>query len=273
MAAAGSTLRTLDRGLDVLVAISERDGTATARELSKTLGVSRSTTYQLLRTLLETGFATRGSEGRYALGPAVERLAGRLHTPPSTPQALIAALDGLFQDVGETSYLAGWWLSKICIQAVREGSQSLRVAQLGSGYDCHPHARASCRAILAFLDEDAVTAYMASCDWQPLTPNTKTTLEDLMADLVVCRERGYAVDHEEFLLGVTCVAAPILNAEGFPAYCLSVSVPTVRAQATLSGLIDRVRKAAEKASSASGGAIRSEAEKATVPSGMEALGT
>ena len=242
------TLRTLDRGLGVLEAIAANDGKLTASELSRSLNLSRSTTYQLLKTLRESEYAVRGADGLYRLGLATERLADGLKVAAQPSRELLTALDRLFDEVGETSYLAGWRLSRITLQAVREGQQTLRVAQLSSGYDGHPHARASCRAILAFLDEAAAESYLESFSREALTPNTKTSLADLKSDLRVSRERGYAIDEEEFTLGVTCVAAPILGSDGFPTHCLSVSVPTVRARPRLTILIDSVRGAAERVS-------------------------
>ena len=43
------------------------------------------------------------------------------------------------------------------------------------------------------------------------TPNTITSLDELKEELVKVKRRGYAMDHEEQELGLTCIGAPILD--------------------------------------------------------------
>ena len=49
-----------------------------------------------------------------------------------------------------------------------------------------------------------------------------------MGEIKKIRTRGYAIDDEELCLGLRCVAAPIFDYTGTPAYALSVSGPTQR---------------------------------------------
>ena len=48
-------IRTLSNGLEVLIFLNRRDS-ASAGELSQTLGIPRATVYRILRTLDEKGF-------------------------------------------------------------------------------------------------------------------------------------------------------------------------------------------------------------------------
>lgn len=63
---------------------------------------------------------------------------------------------------------------------------------------------------------------------QALTNNTITSLSALKVELEGVRERGYAVDLEEGLVGAACVASAILDGPGRPLAAVSVSGPSVR---------------------------------------------
>jgi IclR family acetate operon transcriptional repressor len=62
----------------------------------------------------------------------------------------------------------------------------------------------------------------------PLTERTITDRTDLLDALAGIRRTGYAIDDGEHAVGVTCVAAPVLDREGLPCAALSVSGPTDR---------------------------------------------
>ncbi len=61
-----------------------------------------------------------------------------------------------------------------------------------------------------------------------LTPNTITDLDVLADELERVRERGYAYDHEETLVGLCCVAAPIYDPGDTVVAAISFSVPAFR---------------------------------------------
>uniref|UniRef100_UPI003EBCF134 IclR family transcriptional regulator domain-containing protein n=1 Tax=Halarchaeum sp. P4 TaxID=3421639 RepID=UPI003EBCF134 len=64
-------------------------------------------------------------------------------------------------------------------------------------------------------------------------PATITDEEELFAELERTRERGYAIDDEERLRGLRCVAAPILSNEDRVLGAVSIAGPTNRLQGEL----------------------------------------
>ena len=63
-------------------------------------------------------------------------------------------------------------------------------------------------------------------DLQRLTRRSIARRSTLLQDLERTAERGYAIDREEAILGLNCVAAAVLNPRGRPIAALSISVPT-----------------------------------------------
>ena len=242
------TLLTLGRGLAVLELIAASDRHLTAKELSDSSGVNLSTTYQVLRTLRDGEYIVRHKGGGYSLGPAVLRIAGQLDAMPTLPRVVEDALNTLFEKTGETSYLVGWWLSRIVMASILEGAHALRVGRLDVGYSGTPHARASCMSILAFLTSEDVRAYLADFELDRRTSFTLDSIEAIESKLRTIRRQGYAVDNQEFALGIACYSAPVFEAGGFPKFSLTVSLPVARLESKETDIINEVLRASALAS-------------------------
>jgi IclR family KDG regulon transcriptional repressor len=106
------------------------------------------------------------------------------------------------------------------------------------------HSTALGKALLAFLPEPQISAILSE---QPLVRKTSKTITrkaHLLEHLASVREHGVAIDLEENLDGVICVAAPIFDAGQRPIAAFSISGPTTRMSAKLSAVKDNVRAAA-----------------------------
>jgi DNA-binding IclR family transcriptional regulator len=88
---------------------------------------------------------------------------------------------------------------------------------------------------------------------QAHTPNTITSIDVLHADLNQTRERGWAVNREEWRLGVCGLGAPVFNALSKPVAAVGMSVPTIRfGSARAKSLANRLAVCARDASQALG---------------------
>jgi IclR family pca regulon transcriptional regulator len=73
------------------------------------------------------------------------------------------------------------------------------------------HARALGKAVLANLESEELTAFLRSLKLRKLTSKTITKKEDLLIELKATRNRGYSINNEEYLLGLVCIGAPLIN--------------------------------------------------------------
>ncbi len=64
------------------------------------------------------------------------------------------------------------------------------------------------------------------------TPATITTYELLAKELETVKKQGYAIDNEEYIKGLVCVAAPVLGPKDEIVAALSIVVPTIRFNAS-----------------------------------------
>jgi DNA-binding IclR family transcriptional regulator len=84
------------------------------------------------------------------------------------------------------------------------------------------------KAILAWLSREDVAEWLAGIHLKAFTKRTPTTAAALEADRATVRGRGYAIDREEGLLGIRCVAAPILDTWSQPIAAITVMAPAKR---------------------------------------------
>ena len=60
------------------------------------------------------------------------------------------------------------------------------------------------------------------------TPSTLVDEEALQHELALIRERGYALDDEEYEVGVRCIGAPIFDHTGFAIAAIGIGGPSAR---------------------------------------------
>lgn len=223
-------LLTLDRGIRVLEEIARQEGKATAKGLSATLGINLGTCYQILRTLHANGYANRLLGSRYGLGSRIAFLIDHYQSFAAPPPELIAVLRDLHGKVGESVYVSLRQGSKIQIAAYMEGTRAVRVGPLHVGYSDHPHARASGKCFLAFIDPRELEAYVEKEHLKALTKSTITDWAEFLEELAVTRQRGFALDTEEFNEGVACVGTVLLGQDRVPMGAFGISMPISRLQ-------------------------------------------
>ena len=92
------------------------------------------------------------------------------------------------------------------------------------------HCTSLGKAILAFRPEERVREIAAEHGLPARTDNTITSEEELLDELQTVREQGYALDREENMLGLRCVGVPIRR-NGRVVASISVSGPKRRMNA------------------------------------------
>lgn len=217
---------TLAKGLDVLEALAGLED-ASLTELGRRLRVSGPTLFRLLATLTARGYVEKHAQsGRYratlkswALGAqVVRRLTLRDVARPH--------LEALLAETGEAPHLAVLQGSSVIIIDRLEAPHPVRVDTF-VGQRAPAHCSATGKAILAFEPKADLDAVLA----EPLARYTAATIGErgpLERELALVRERGYAVNQEEWRQGVCAIAVPIRGQGGPVAASLSLTMPTER---------------------------------------------
>ncbi|WP_242910485.1 IclR family transcriptional regulator [Actinomadura terrae] len=221
--------QSVDRAVAVLRSF-EGAARQTPTEVAHRLGLSVSTAHRIVRALHDTGMLGRDAlTERYFLGPTTAIL-GRLALERMGTTLLQPELTALRDGTGEAVSLG-----------VRVGDEVAVLLHLPSAhplrYDQPPGARnpihgcAMGKALLAFadIDGDGADAAVAMAEpYRRYTPATLTTRAALEADLARVRERGYALNEEERIIGVRAVAAPVRDGSGRVFAAVALQGPAVR---------------------------------------------
>lgn len=237
------------RATQLLMHIAGAPEGMTTSAAAAAVGLPVPTAHHLLATLCDEGLLARGEQRRFVLGPGVAALAAAYSQGEGVPPWLLEPLRKLVREQQETAYLSAWRGQQINVLASLESGAAVRVAGAERGSYEDPHARATGKLLLAFADPQQRAAVLGEEALIARTPQTIVDRGALEAELEAIRERGWAVDEEEFHEGVCCVSAPVIVA-GVLVAAVTLSVPAHGFDRRRSALVEAVKSAAASAATA-----------------------
>jgi DNA-binding IclR family transcriptional regulator len=190
--------QTLDRGIRILEHLATVGTPQPVMEIAQSMGLHRSITYRLLRTLEDHELVERDAAGRYWLGLGVAALGRGVRT--DLQSAALPRLNSLVADLGMTAFLV-----------VRAGEEAVTVASVEPPDSAahvvyrpgirHPVGRGA--PGLALLMPEAPA------------PDDRDALAE-------ARRAGWATSHGEVIPGIRSIAAPVLGPDGGARAALAV---------------------------------------------------
>jgi len=215
-------------------------------EIAEALALPVATAHRLLAVLEGEGFVTRSSVNRrYFLGPASREL-GQSALPGQSPLVTAhRAIADASRDSGETVFLCELVNSRVVCLALTESPRPLRLF-VRVGQDMPLHAAASARVLLAWRDTDEVRRMLGEQPLRAFTPDTPTSVDEVLIRLETVRARGFDISESELDQDVWAVSAPV-----------RASTDEVVASVTLAAPGQRLRSESDR--SAAGAVIRSAA--------------
>jgi IclR family transcriptional regulator, KDG regulon repressor len=221
-------------------------------ELSRRLGLGKSTVHRLCATLEHHGYLVRDpGTGRYRLSLRVFQIGSHALDALDLPARAMPALETLGAATEETVHLAVVDGAEVIFIGKVESPRPLRLySQVGRR--CPAHCTAVGKVLLAYAGSEQ-RALVAARPLKRYTPKTITSAPALDRELEEVRRRGYATDEEEFEEGIRCIAAPVRDYRGRVVAALSVSVPAGRLpRARTASLVEQVLDTARRVSDALG---------------------
>lgn len=216
------------RTLDLVEALARAQGGLTFTDLQQTLGIPKSSLHELLAVLTSRGYLELDQvSGMYMLGIRIWETGQAYLQHHDLVREARPVMQSIVDALNETVQLAvldgveNVYLAKIdCSHPIR--------LQSAVGKRLFAHATGLGKALLANLPEKTLMARLGE---QPLPQFTDRTVTDpivLMRELAIVRDRGFAVDNQEYTMGLRCIAVPIHDHQGQAVAAVSTSIPMMR---------------------------------------------
>ena len=221
------SVQSVDRALDLLEALAGAEGEVSITVLAARTKLHVSTVHRLLATLLRRGYVRQNPDtSRYYAGAKVATLAEGRNRYNELRLAARPFLQGLVEATRETANLS---VLDDNMAVYIETAASPQVVRLFTvvGNRVPLHATGAGKALLASLPQPRRDALLDRTDLRPHTAKTLIDRSSLARALDEARERGYALDDEEYDDGVRCVAVTV-GPIGAPMAALSISGPASR---------------------------------------------
>jgi IclR family transcriptional regulator, KDG regulon repressor len=225
----------LDKALSILELAISRGRDLSITEISQELGMMKGTVHRLLSTLTMHKFIHQNDKTkRYGLGVRTLEIGMDSKKERFLRMAMVPFLMELYETCGETVNAAVWEYNGIRYIYRLESEELLRISTPAGtrfpGYCC-----ATGKILLSYFNnEDIQQIYSLNRSLKKYTQNTIDSVDELIREIEKVRIKKVAVDDEEALVGVYCVAAPVLNSKGECVAAISISAPKNRVTAKTS---------------------------------------
>jgi DNA-binding IclR family transcriptional regulator len=216
------------RLIALLEVIAARDQLFSLQALVEETGLPKPTLHRMLQQLEAAGLLQRESDGRhYSTGVRLRRLAENLLLNSTHHGARHIVLRQLVEEIGESCNLTALAGSEVVYLDRVETAAPLRF-YLHPGSRVPAHCSASGKIFLAQMSPVQRRRLMGHAPLTRYTGKTLCELEALDTELKRVRRDGYAIDDEEFLPGLVCIAVLVPSAGGRSNLCVAVQAPTMR---------------------------------------------
>lgn len=234
-------VQSVARAAAILYAIAKHDRGLSRKNISEAAKLSKQITYHLLHTLSQSGLVSRNDEGNYILGLRVGRLAEGFRLQLSGLAQVAAIVRQIARKTGETTYAAKWINGEVVSVDIVRGHYHIQALELPHGFSQDAHSRAGGKVLLAYATDEQRREYFKTHSLKRRTPHTTCSIKKLDAQFKTILAQGYAVEQEEFALGLSCVGMPL--EQGLSPYAIGISAPTERFNDNFDTYLQTLREA------------------------------
>ena len=216
------------RLFSLLELIASRDQLFSLQGLVDETGLPKPTMHRMLQQLEAAGLLQREDDGRrYSTGLRLRRLAESLLLNNTFHGAQRRVLRQLVDEIGESCNLTALSGSEVVYLDRVETAAPLRF-YLHPGSRVPAHASASGKLFLAQLGPARRKRLLGHVALEAYTPRTLTSLEALEPEIARVKRDGFALDNEEFLPGLVCVAVLVPSTHGQSNLAIALQAPVMR---------------------------------------------
>lgn len=230
----------------LLEVVASKDQFFSLQGLAEETNIPKPTLHRMLQQLESAGLLERGGDSRqYGTGVRLRKLAENLLLNDTFHGARHGVLRALVNEVGESCNLTALSGSEVMYLDRVETPAPLRF-YLHSGSRVPVHCSASGKLFLAGMSPAQRQRLLANATLEAFTPKTLIDQDALEEEIKQVKRQGFALDNEEFLPGLLCVAVLVPSASGRSNLCVAVQAPIMRLSPEKAlGLLPALHRAAD----------------------------
>jgi IclR family transcriptional regulator, acetate operon repressor len=214
-------LSTPVRSLMLLEAVVHDGGRSSVAALARAVGIPVASAHRHIAALASAGYLVPADYGRHLPGPKLKALTGLMQSDLLLANAARPVLEKLAARMRSIVQL-GIFENEMVTYLVKSG-QSSDALFTKVGMQLEAYCSGIGKVLLAHLPPQAQAIYLAGGPFIALTEQTITDAMQLQAELEQVANQGFAVDNEEVVTGLQCVAVPVRNFEGEVIAAISAS--------------------------------------------------
>lgn len=223
-----TNVQALTRALKILNLLAGHETGMNLTEVARTNGLAPSTAHRLLATLQQERFVRFDRQlTRWFVGVQAFSVGNAFLHSRDLARAARPYLQSLMEETQETANFATIDQGMAVYLGQAQSRQFMRAIATPGGR-VFMHASALGKAMLARLPHKTVIRIAEERGLPAFTPRTLTSVRRLLRELRDVRDQGFAVDDEEYLVGMRCIAAAVFDEDGAPLGAVSISGPAVR---------------------------------------------
>lgn len=185
-------------------------------EISRSLGLPKSSTHVLTSTLSDLGYIRKYQARRFQLSPKMYGLGRRTLSATPLPEVALAPMHWAVQRTKLTAHVGILEKSQVVFVQKVDGPSIIKFdTYLGKCSEIHCTGLG--KALLAFQPENVMASTLDGYTFNRFTKNTLASKSAFLEELAHVKKVGYALDNEEEELGIRCLAVPVLCASGVSA--------------------------------------------------------
>jgi DNA-binding IclR family transcriptional regulator len=199
----------LEKGLRILSLFSQTRQLSLG-EIARGVGTTKTSAYRFVNTLAQLGYLSKDPRSKlvslgtnaFILGSGLARQFGLYHIVKSFVDEACnthnVTVEALLFDSGTLFTLYRRETGTTLTYRLPNTTTALTSTAVG-------------KCVLAFLPPEEQVEVIKKVPPHPRTEKTLHTIDDIMDDLRITKERGYALNDEEFMRGLLAIGAPLIN--------------------------------------------------------------
>jgi IclR family transcriptional regulator, acetate operon repressor len=214
-------LSTPVRSLMLLEAVVRDGGRSSVAALARAVGIPVASAHRHIAALVSAGYLVPADYGRHLPGPKLRALTDLMHSDLLLANAAQPILERLATRTHCIVQL-GIFENEMVTYLVKAG-QSSDALFTKVGMQLEAYCSGIGKVLLAHLPAPAQAGYLAEGPFVALTEQTITDPRQLKAELEQVSVHDFAVDDEEVIVGLQCVAVPVRDRDGQVIAAISAS--------------------------------------------------